>query len=218
MHPDVRLVVFDMAGTTVADTGHIPDAFAAAFAKHGMVLTGAQIAQVRGASKREAVRLLVGGDTERAETVYGSFRTELARAYAHGGIQPVPGVEEVFRRLRARGIAVALNTGLDRDMVGTLIQALRWGRDVIDVIVCGEDVRHGRPAPDLILRAMEMTNVHEPRAVVNVGDTINDVRAGRNAGVRWNVAVCAGAHAAPMLAAESPTHVLASAADLFSIF
>jgi phosphonatase-like hydrolase len=221
MTADPSLVVFDMAGTTIKDTGHIPDAFAAAFRAHGLRATDAQIAQVRGASKREAVRLLVadaGRPADLVDAIYATFRHELARAYASGGIHPVEGAEDVFRTCRARGIRVALNTGLDRDIVELLLAAVGWTSGVVHAIVCGEDVTHGRPAPDLIQRAMELTSVTSPSQVANVGDTILDVQAGRNAGVRWNIAVCSGAHDRRTLEQEQPTHILPSVADLLSVF
>jgi phosphonatase-like hydrolase len=213
----LQLVVFDLAGTTVNDTGHIPAAFAAAFATHGLTVSGDQIDAVRGASKRAAVHAMVddaGGDPRLAAAIYDSFRVQLSRAYERGGVHPVEGTLEVFRWLRARGVAIALNTGMDRDIVDILLRTLGWDQKIVDAVVCGDEVPHGRPAPDLIRRAMALIGVTHPCHVATVGDTAADVRAGANAGVRWNIAVCTGAHDRARLEREQPTHVLASVADL----
>ena len=53
---ELELVVMDMAGTTVQDRGEVPAAFRAALASHDVALTDEEIAQVRGASKREVIR------------------------------------------------------------------------------------------------------------------------------------------------------------------
>ena len=76
---DTKLVVCDMAGTTVKDSGEVARAFEAALADHGVEASAAQISAVRGASKREAIATLIapkyGGDAARVEAVYASFKT-----------------------------------------------------------------------------------------------------------------------------------------------
>ncbi len=49
--------------------------------------------------------------------------------------------------------------------------------------------RGARLLPNLIFRSMEATGASNVHRVANVGDTILDLRAGYNAGVRWNVGV-----------------------------
>ncbi|HKQ50892.1 MAG TPA: phosphonatase-like hydrolase [Pyrinomonadaceae bacterium] len=213
---DVELVVFDMAGTTVRDAGQVTDAFTAALSEHGIEVTPAQLLKVRGSSKREAVRGFIP-EEDLAKTVYNSFREHLARLYRTKGVEPIEGAEESFRRLRQRGVRVALNTGFDRDITGLLLSALKWDEGVVDAIVCGDDVLRGRPAPDLILRAMAETGAAGARRVVNVGDTVLDLQAGHNAGVRWNVGVLTGAHERKLLEQAPHTHLLESVAALPSL-
>jgi phosphonatase-like hydrolase len=210
---DVELVIFDLAGTTVKDAGQVTEAFAAALYGHGLEVTPEQLRAVRGSSKREAVRRFVP-EEGLAERVYESFREDLARLYRTKGVEAVEGAEEVFRWLRRRGVRVALNTGFDRDITGLLLSALRWDEGVVDAAVCGDDVARGRPAPDLILRAMALAGATTPRRVVNVGDTALDLRAGHNARVRWNVGVLSGAHDRQLLEQAPHTHLLESVAAL----
>jgi phosphonatase-like hydrolase len=120
----------------------------------------------------------------------------------------------VFAWLRGRGIRVALNTGFDRDTTRMLLAALGWEAGTVDVIVCGDEVPQGRPAPYLIFRCMEATGTISVGRVATVGDTALDLQAGHNAGVRFNVGVLTGAHGRDLLAAEPHTHLLASVADL----
>ena len=84
--------------------------------------------------------------------------------------------------------------------------------------MCGDDVAEGRPAPYLIFRAMEATGVSSVHRVANVGDTILDLRAGHNAGVRWNVGVLTGAHQRQLLESVPHTHLLPSVAELPSLW
>jgi phosphonatase-like hydrolase len=212
----IDLVVFDMAGTTVQDDGQVPAAFTAALAEHGVPVGPDTIRSIRGASKREAIRRLLpagaGGD-ELADVAYASFRAHLARLFADTA-RAVPGAEDTFAWLRRHDINVALNTGFDRDTTQMLLAALGWEADMVDTIVCGDDVPQGRPAPYMIFRCMEATGTVSVAGVANVGDTTLDLRAGHNAGVRFNFGVLSGAHDRNMLAAEPHTHLFASVIDL----
>lgn len=213
---EIELIVFDVAGTTVEDRGQVPAAFKAAFVEHGLVITSDELSKVRGSSKREAVfNLLPEGAhrAQQAEAVYASFCEQLERRIAEDGVHPIDGAEDVFDWLKGRGIRLALNTGFDRNITNILISALQW-KDVVNAVVCGEDVRLGRPAPYLIFHAMEATGTTSVHKVVNIGDTAVDLRAGHNAGVRFNVGVLSGAHNREQLEREPHTHLLNSLADL----
>lgn len=217
---ELELVIFDLAGTTVEDCGEVPDSFIAALSEHGIEVSRDELASVRGSSKRQAVlRLTPSGpeQLERAGAIYDSFRARLMHRYASEGVRPVPCAESVFHALRERGVRVALNTGFDRETTGLLLNALGWMHGVVDALVCGDDVPEGRPAPQLIFRAMELAGVRSVRRVANVGDTVLDLEAGNNAGVRWNIGVLSGAHTRPMLEAVPHTHILPSVADLHGI-
>ncbi len=205
----IKLVVCDMAGTTVKDSGEVARAFEAALADHGVEASAVQISAVRGASKREAIARLiapkVGSDTARVEVVYAAFKTHLQRVFTCEAT-PVPGAVETFAWLRGRGIKLALNTGFDRDITTLLIDALGW-RDVADAVICNDDVANGRPAPYMIFRAMELTGTMDVRHVLNVGDTVSDLQAAHNASVAVSVGVLSGAHTREQLTRE-PHHCL----------
>ncbi len=212
----IELVIFDMAGTTVRDDGQVPTAFTAALAEFGVAVGADAIRAIRGASKREAIRALLPADGKRdamTAQVYTCFRTHLARQFTDT-VQEVTGARGVFSWLRTRGIRVALNTGFDRDTTQMLLAALGWERDVVDAIVCGDEVPHGRPAPYMIFRCMEATATMSVSRVANVGDTALDLRAGDNAGVRLNIGVLTGAHSRDVLAAEPHSHLLTGIVEL----
>jgi len=209
------LVIFDMAGTTVEDRGQVPSAFAATLAANGVTLSPDEITRVRGASKRQAIRnLLPPAEADQADRVYGEFRRTLADVYTRGGVRAIPGAAEVIRDLKAQKIKVALTTGFDRDIATLLLTSIGWTRHTIDVLVCGDDVSNGRPAPDMILLAMELTAVDDPATVANVGDTALDLQSGARAGVKWNVGVLSGAHGRETLERAPHTDIIGSVAEL----
>jgi phosphonatase-like hydrolase len=215
----IDLVVLDMAGTTVQDAGQIPDAFAAALATYGVHVTAAEVTRVRGASKRDAIQNLLsarGVHSDLYVEVYAAFRDDLERRYACTA-KPMPHAMETIAWLRAQGFQVALNTGFDRATTTTLLDALGWSNGVVDTVVCGDDVHEGRPAAAMILKCMEATGITDPGRVANVGDTVLDLRAGHQAGVRLNIGVLSGAHSRAVLEAEPHTHLIESVAGLPAI-
>jgi phosphonatase-like hydrolase len=211
----IDLVILDMMGTTVEDRGEVLAAFTTALAQAGVTVTAEQLRAVRGASKRQAVHDLMPATperTQRAASVYHAFCEELARRYAHG-VAPVRDAAETIVWLREQGVRVALNTGFDRDITRLLLARLDWDK-LVDAVVCGDEVAKGRPAPYLIFRAMERCGAEDVHRVASVGDTVLDLQAGHQAGVRWNIGVWSGAHARRDLAAAPHTALLASIADL----
>jgi phosphonatase-like hydrolase len=209
------LVIFDMAGTTVEDRGQVPGAFADALAEAGIPLSADQISRVRGASKRDAIRALLPPYQEsRVEEIYARFRDKLAARYKSDGVRSIGNADDIFRRLKGQGAKVALTTGFDRDTTLLLLSTLGWTRTIVDAVVCGDDVRNGRPAPDLILMAMKLTGVTDASQVANIGDTALDLEAASRAGVKWNIGVLSGAHAREALAKAPHTHIFESIRDL----
>ena len=212
-----KLIVFDMAGTTVEDGGQVPAAFSAALRECDIALRDEDLANVRGASKREAIAELVARHAPpawqgRAGEVYDSFVRHLEREFG-AGVKPIPGAVRTFEILRGRGAKVALTTGFDREVGAMLLDALGW-RSLVDAFVCGDDVVRGRPAPYLVFRAMQETGVDCVHQVGTVGDTALDLQAGYNAGVGLNVGVLSGAHDRARLAAAPHTHIIGSVAEL----
>ncbi|MDR3578154.1 MAG: phosphonatase-like hydrolase [Anaerolineaceae bacterium] len=214
---ELELVVFDMAGTVVVDDGQVPAAFTTALSSRGFDITTEQIKNVRGSSKRQAILSLIPpgpGQVQLAGEVYAAFKDHLAQQYAARGVRAIPGAQQIFDLLRRQGARVVLNTGFDRDTTGILLNALAWDNEIVDGVVCGDDVKQGRPAPYLIFRAMESVGVWDVHKVANVGDTVLDLQAGYHAGVRWNIGVLSGAHDRQTLETAPYTHIFASVADL----
>jgi phosphonatase-like hydrolase len=208
-----------MAGTTIDEGGIVyavlRDSVESAT---GLEVPDDLLSAWSGTSKLEAIAGLLralGRDPGDAPSVFREFSTRLEAAYS--GTPPVlfPGVEEAIGVLRDAGVAVALQTGYARDVAEGLLAAVGWRvGDHIDALVSAEDVSASRPAPYLVFRTMELTRTADVAEVVVAGDTVNDLKAGRSAGARYNVGVLSGAHTVAELGSTAHTHLLSSVADL----
>lgn len=216
----IELAALDIGGTVVQEHGAVYEALGAAVSANGERALDDDVRRWMGAAKREAVRELLsagGSGAPSAATVdrvYDDFRERLLRTYRRRPPTPFEGVPEALAALRARGVKVALTTGFERGIAEPLLESIGWDAAVVDAVVCSDDVARGRPAPYMIFRAMEATGVARIDRVLVAGDTVRDLQAGVNAGVRAVVGVLTGATDAAVLGRVGHTHILASVAEL----
>jgi phosphonatase-like hydrolase len=218
----VRLVVFDMAGTTVHDEGLVLECFVAAAEAVGLVVTREELNERMGLSKHQvfdelARRQLGTARSKEAEALrdngYDAFRRILEASYERGGVSQVRGTEAVFAWLRRHEVKIALNTGFYQRVTDIIVEKLGW-RNTVDAVVCVDDVREGRPTPYMIHEAMQRCRVHAVSEVIVVGDTPSDMIAGFNSGARAVVGVTSGAHTGASLRRFPATHITESVRDL----
>jgi phosphonatase-like hydrolase len=217
---DVRLVVFDMAGTTVHDDGLVLECFVAAAEQVGLAVTRDELNDRMGMSKHfvfdELSKRQLGAGRaaeELRDRGYEIFRRVLEAAYEKGGVAPVRGAEGVFETLHESNVKCALNTGFYRKVTDIIVDKLGW-RNKVDAVVCVDDVAEGRPAPYMIHEAMQRCRVRAVDEVVVIGDTPADMIAGKCSGARAVVGVLSGAHTGSTLRRYPATHILDSVRDL----
>lgn len=166
-----------------------------------------------GTSKLTAIRGLLDAVGSAADPVslHAEFEIALERSYRESPPAPYVGLEELFERLRADGVKIALQTGYSRSTAGLLLEGAGWSvGEQIDAIVTSDEVPQSRPAPYMIFRTMEATGVTSVRDVLVAGDTVNDLGAGMNAGVGFVVGVLTGAQGIAELGSVPHTHILES--------
>jgi HAD superfamily hydrolase (TIGR01509 family) len=102
-------------------------------------------------------------------------------------LTPFDDAVDAARELRARGVPVAVASSSPRERLERTLG--RAGLlDAFDVVVAGDEVEHGKPAPDMFLLAAARLGVR-PSACVVIEDSPPGVQAGRAAGM-FTLAVC----------------------------
>jgi phosphonatase-like hydrolase len=110
-------------------------------------------------------------------------------------VHEIPGTSRVFETLKRSGILVALDTGFNRAITQVILDRLNWSRSrLIDATICSDEVRRGRPHPDMIETLMARLEIADPKRVAKVGDTPSDLLEGQGAGCGLVVGVTAGTH------------------------
>lgn len=236
MNP-IKLVVFDMAGTTVQDKKEVETCFAEACQYVGLDVTPERILALQGYSKIEVFKLLweekIGQEhpeyTENVLYSYDYFRMILEEHYQRHNVFPTEGCLETFDFLRENNIKIALTTGFYRKVTNIILEKLGWldglgfnyvntsGKSVIDISIASDEVPKGRPEPYMIQKAMKLMNVTDPYNVVNIGDTPSDLKSGVRAGCRLSLGVTNGTHTEKQLTILRNDGLLGSLKELKSI-
>lgn len=142
----------------------------------------------------ETVRDFMGGSMilmrQKAEAKLGAplpadledrYHQRLFDGFAH--LQAVPGVEAVLDQLDAAGTAYCLASSGTHRRIETALKAVGFWDRFTGRIFSSEDVRHGKPAPDLFLHAAASLGV-KPAECVVVEDSPLGVAAANAAGMR----------------------------------
>lgn len=174
----IQAVLFDVDGTLL-DTR---DAWIAAFdaglaAIHKPVMSGVDGARWIGTPIESIYAERCGLSNEELNRAVVEFQRVEAESIRHG-VRVYPGIRETLPALRAWRLGAITNKRHD-----TTLESLRLAGivEAFGVVLGGNAVRHKKPAPDPVLQAARELGV-APQACAVVGDTENDVRAGREAG------------------------------------
>ncbi len=219
---EIKLTVFDMAGTTVNENNVVYKTVQKALGHAGVEVDLDTVLEFgAGKEKYKAIVDILDnntgiGDLEaKAQEIFGVFKDMLKQAYQELEVTPYDGVEELFHCLRSNNIIVVLNTGYDLKTANTLLSKLRWKvGNPIDGLITATDVITGRPSSEMIDKAMEQFKITDASRVLKAGDSIIDIEEGKNANCGMTVGVLTGAHTRKQLETAEPTLILDSLKEL----
>jgi AHBA synthesis associated protein len=125
-----------------------------------------------------------------------------------------PGVTEVLLKLRSDGLRFAVATGKSGVRARSLLERLKI-LHLFDHVIGSDEVPRPKPAPDIVLRALELLGV-APEHAVMAGDAVTDLASARSAGVR-SVAVLWGESDGDALLAAGPDLVVRTPEELLTL-
>jgi HAD superfamily hydrolase (TIGR01509 family) len=175
----IRAVLFDMDGVLV-------DSFEAWFLLMNSAardlgyppITRARFHEIWGQGVDLDVKLCF---TRHTLTQVEAYYNRHFRDYAeHVRVNPRAGA--VFDELKNKGRGIAVITNTPSPIAR---EVLRHAGLAPDVLIGGTDVPQGKPAPDMVLKALEQLEVSEAEAIL-VGDSHFDREAAASAGVAFH--------------------------------
>jgi phosphonatase-like hydrolase len=210
----IRMVVFDMAGTTIDEGNVVYKTLQVAMKDHGFDFTLEQVlAEGAGKEKQQAIqsvlKLRQADDVQLSEEIFKHFTILLNEAYGYLDPKPQPNAVELFRILKEQHIFIVLNTGYRSETAWFLVDKLGWRKgQEFDDLITASDVKNCRPHADMILLAMHKFGIQNPLDVVKVGDSITDIEEGKNAGCGLSIGITTGAHSREQLLSANPDFII----------
>jgi phosphoglycolate phosphatase len=135
-------------------------------------------------SRTEIFEILFGGDEDAKHVAHDAFD----RCYVGHLAEVHPfesGVRAMLGRLRAAGLRTGMLTNRRRALFTrelARVDGTGW-EGFFDVVVCGDDVRRRKPAPDMVQRGLDRLGLAPGADVWFVGDSTTDTVAAKLAGV-----------------------------------
>jgi len=117
-------------------------------------------------------------------------------------IRPIRGAVSLMGALSKRGCHVALAT-VDVSRRARLAMEFMGVSDTLDLLVGGEEVARSKPDPEMIHIILDRLGVDRSQAVM-VGDALNDVQMGANAGLKASIGVLTGFATAEQMRTLTP--------------
>ena len=184
MQPEIRAIIFDMDGLMLDTEPIYKAAWQAAAAELGYPIDDRFYVRLLGRPTADCEQELVGQFG--ADFPLDQFRARWptlwqAEVAAHG-IQQKLGLLEFLTFLDDQGLPVAVATSSERDyMAFSMRHAGLQGR--FEIVVTGDEVARGKPAPDIYLEAARRLQV-DPTTCVALEDSEAGVLAASRAGMR----------------------------------
>ena len=205
-------MLWDLDGTLVDSTEYHWRSWQRPLADEGVRITKADFLASFGQRNDAILRGWLGdsADPARARRIGEAKEASYREIIAAEGIAPLPGAAEWVRRLHQAGWRQAIASSAPRLNVEVVRRALGFAA-LIDTCVGAEDVRAGKPDPEVFLTAAARLDV-PPRRCVVVEDAAAGIEAGRRAGMR-TIGVGEAALAGADLAVRSLTDLPAGAFD-----
>ena len=213
-----KLVIFDLAGTTVKDTNTVGQCLQEALEEAGLTVSVADVNAVMGIRKPVAIQQILDqyGRTGNVGDIDADFRQRMIETYRQSPVvAEIPGTSKTFQVLKDMGMKIAVDTGFDRETTDILLERMKWG-ELLDDSITSDEVENGRPAADMINELCRRAGVL-PAEAIKVGDTPADIQEGSAARVGLNIGVSYGTHSAEALEPFGPDAIISEIGDLLRL-
>lgn len=180
----IKAFIFDSDGVLVDTEAVNEQAYLEVVQKAGITpLTPEEYKEHSGLTGREFFqRVLERRGVDKDPTPLAKEKTRIAiELLSQKDIPVFEGVRELLSALKNRGLKIGIATSASKERAQMIFSKTGLKKEV-DVIVTGDDIRHGKPNPEIFLLAAERLQVR-PEAVIVIEDTAAGVEAAKTAGM-----------------------------------
>ena len=195
----IQGVILDWAGTAVDFGSTSPmSAFKEAFRRAGVEVTDDETRAPMGLLKRDHIRTMLAmpriaacwkekygreANSDDVEKIYADFEPALMAVLPrHCDLKP--GLLDAVKFWRDNEVKIGSTTGFTTSMMEIVTrEAARAGYSPDTFVTADDTGGFGRPWPYMVFENMRRLQLADVRRIVKIGDTMSDVREGKNAGL-----------------------------------
>lgn len=180
----IQAVLFDMDGTMIDNMYLHKHAWQEFTKRRGIEITDEEFkVKFPGTKSRHLMQMIFGQQTsEKDIEKLTNEIEELYRTMAAKEIEPIPGLLELINRLKQKRIKLAVATSAPKGNRDLVLKTLGL-QHTFDVIVGEEDIQHGKPDPEIFLKAAQALHVSPTHCLV-FEDAPFGVEAAKKAGMK----------------------------------
>ncbi|XP_021846711.1 bifunctional riboflavin kinase/FMN phosphatase isoform X1 [Spinacia oleracea] len=179
----VSSVILDLDGTLLNTDGVITDVMKSFLVKYGKLWDGRETLKIVGKTPLEASTAVV--EAYELPCTAEEFVKEFTPMFSDhlNNIKPLPGANRLINHLHGHGIPIALASNSPRPFIEKKLSYHPGWKDSFSVVIGVDEVKAGKPSPDLFLEAAKRLNV-QPSSCLVIEDSIPGVTAGKAAGMK----------------------------------
>jgi phosphoglycolate phosphatase len=211
MFSKIKFVIFDLDGTLVDSSEGVVEATNYALKKLGQPIRGKEeISRFIGYPLDVMFPTFCDAPVTDLKAAFQEKAAVVMQALTH----PLPGTEDILAMLAGAGFTMAVATTKFKIHTDGIIDKFGW-RKYFKALASGDEVRHVKPAPDLVDLAIRRLDADKEKTVM-VGDTVNDIYSAKGAGIKTIAVVSPFGN--DDLAQAGPDRLLNSLNDLRMVF
>lgn len=174
--------LFDLDGVIVDSSQFHYESWVKLGEEVGFIMTHEFFRKTFGQRNDAIIKQLVPNATDEQIAAWGARKEELYREVARGRLVPLPGAMELIKGLKVLGFKLAIASSTPSINIAFAVEQMEM-EGLFDAFVGAEDVKRGKPDPEVFLKAAQKLGVQPERCVV-FEDAVAGVIAAKRGGMK----------------------------------
>ena len=175
-------IIFDMDGTIVDSLPYHYEAWKIFFNKNKVENFSEKLKDYKGGGTLDLMTAVYGDKYSRKELKIMTDDKEIIfREIYKNNVVPIAGFMEMFELIKSKKILVGIASNAIRKNVKMILSELKIYEE-FDSIICGDEVRRGKPDPEMFNETVDRFNLKKEKCLI-FEDSVEGVTAAANSKV-----------------------------------